>query len=61
MSCLTTPTDSTTGLLGRPVGKGHSFDFAKVTAMCQQHKGFEALSLNLMQMDQVGMVTLPSV
>jgi len=41
--------------------KGHSFDFAKVTAMCQQHKGFEALSLNLMQMDQVGMVTLPSV
>jgi len=32
----------------------HRFHFAlQVTAMCQQHKGFEALSLNLMQMDQV--------
>lgn len=32
----------------------HRFHFAlQVTARCQQHKGFEALDMNLMQMDQV--------
>ena len=31
-----------------PVGRAE----AEVTARCQQHKGFEALDMNLMQMDQ---------